>query len=182
MENRIMEKYAKNILEKNFKNEFYDLHLSECPDIYSDDLNIGIEVTEAADEKEKRTFAEFKKLCKGISKNEKWLHEQKNSSGSPIYENGVYIYKGVDDFNLVNKSVENKLEKLNKHYKIYKNNFLFVYSDILADEFMIKTELKQLMEIENKFEYKFDKIYVYVPWNIYIFNLKEQKYEIREPI
>lgn len=54
-----------------------------------------------------------------------------------------------DDFSEINRSLKEKLKKLNEIYKEMKDNRLFIFSPIYANKEMIENELQNIINIQN---------------------------------
>jgi len=96
------------------------------------------------------------------------------------YNNGILV--GIpenNNFLLIVQSFKLKLSKLNGDgYKKFENNYLFVFSSILADEKMIMDATIEMIDYQNDFDIKFNKVIVSVPEQIYICDLNKKRCEI----
>lgn len=94
----------------------------------------------------------------------------------------VYIIPSyTDDFKRIDRIIVQKTKKLNKNYnKTISDNRLFVFSPILVNREIVEEELVQMKNIQNEYDRRFNIIYVCTLYNIYIFNIKENKVGIVE--
>lgn len=168
--------YAKIVLEEMFSDKFNNLKIEDKPDLQSEDNNYGIEVTRAIDKKEIEADKMYSKTIHNKCRNTKKVIE-KYSHGKIRIKNGILSSSGKDSFDLILKSFCEKVDKLNDgNYKNFKQNYLFIFSDILADDYMLKEALENMYELQKKKNRKFSEVFVLVPGNFYNFNLQLKKY------
>lgn len=96
-------------------------------------------------------------------------------------ENGILHGKtSIDSFDLIMKSFDDKLSKLNgKGYKQFNKNFLFVFSYIYASDGMIKDATIYMQNKQLGNQRRFDKVFVLVPGYLYSINLYQGNYEVK---
>ncbi|HOZ55247.1 MAG TPA: hypothetical protein PK993_04320 [Clostridia bacterium] len=94
-------------------------------------------------------------------------------------ENYFYIIPVYnDDFSYVNKSINEKLEKLNDHYNSeILDNRLFIFTPILVTKEEAENELVKINNIQKDAKRKFNIIYVCLLHEIYIFDLNKNNLE-----
>lgn len=165
---------------------FYDPNLQsmlstdkkhEKPDFQSGELGIGIEVTEAISEKQgEERFIINNYFGKGLD-GETVKAESEKRFGNKIrgkisVQNGVAVYSKYDGMfdtseymDSISNSILRKMEKLNNHYEIFNENWLYVFTH---------TSLIEIADIEvvcwNWFSnsgLNFDKIFLNCMNNIY---------------
>lgn len=185
---------AKIILENIFADEFKNIKINDKPDLQSIDSNIGIEVTQAVNRKQKENENLYVKISYGLVKNKENAIKKINSSYKPrkmfvngkVYEEAERYNKGFllgihenDNFSLIIQSFKIKLDKLNGcGYMRFKYNYLFVFSSILADEKMIIEATKEMINYQKNFNIKYDNVIVKVPEQIYVCDLNKKRIEI----
>lgn len=185
---------SKLTLEKIFPNEFSKLEIKDKPDLWDEIRDIGIEITRAINPVQERNESLYTKISYNQVKDKEKAIEIINSSYKPhsITINGREIrepdryYKGIlvgipesDDFDRILESFKKKVKKLNNNsYKIFINNYLFVYSTIYADIEMINEAIIDMSNFQLGYNHKFDKVYVFVPNELYLLNLVNKKGEI----
>ncbi|EOT24124.1 hypothetical protein C805_02336 [Eubacterium sp. 14-2] len=172
---------AKLILEKMFPNEFENLEILDKPDLQDDKNGIGVEVTIARNKVQEENESLYAKIESGQVRNRDKAIEKINNSYKPyaMYVDGILV--GIpdnDDFERIFKSFSEKIKKLNDDgYKKYMENYLFVYSDILANQQMLNQAISEMNNIQTKHKIRFQKVFVCVPQYIYILNLESKKGE-----
>lgn len=167
--------YAKIVLESVFPELFNDLTIADKPDLQSSKKNIGVEVTtseEPAILEAQRLYSQLP--CMNSEKIKKSIDRIKQCGAK--YENEMLISSGIDNFDLVNKAVKTKTEKLQKTgYAELKEYYLFVFSPISADNFMLQEELDFLQR--NRAGEYWKEIYVSVPGELYCFSFEKATYK-----
>jgi hypothetical protein len=174
------EKYAQIILSKVINKDYENLTKSERPDFHDNNTSIGLEVTQGMSTYEGNFNSFFNDNSGKVKTKEELLEEAKKRKLTPfIHQEGkITIYSSTVDLQCVNKkkkivseSIITKLKKLNKHYKTFKSNELFVFVDFSYNKF----DIEEIIEIINfnMYKIKFDKIYLLCWDHIYIYKLKE---------
>lgn len=87
----------------------------------------------------------------------------------------IHVYN--DDFSEINRSLKEKLKKLNEIYKEMNDNRLFIFSPIYANKEMIENELKNIINIQNDKKRKFNIVYVCLLHELLVFNLNENDWK-----
>ena len=82
-----------------------------------------------------------------------------------------------DDFSEINRSLKEKLKKLNEIYKEMNDNRLFIFSPIYANKEMIENELQNIINIQNDKKRKFNIVYVCLLHELLVFNLNENDWK-----
>ncbi len=83
-----------------------------------------------------------------------------------------------DDFSIVNKSIKEKVRKLNDIYsKNIKDNRLFIFSPIFALEESFDNELQNIIKIQSEKKIKFNIVYVCLLHELIVFNINENSYK-----
>ena len=102
--------------------------------------------------------------------------DKKDSFG--FNEKYFYIIPSYnDDFSEVNRSLKEKLKKLNEIYKEMHDNRLFIFSPIYANKEMIENELQNIINIQNEKKRKFNIVYVCLLHKLIIFNLNDNNWK-----
>ena len=174
-----------------------DLKKSERPDFRND--NIGLEVTRADQTLEFKGFTS--KYNKGnigniikFNKNFKKCGGKVLKKTDPIvkilnlhdtfhyHEDYIYIIPGYsENFKFVNKKIEDKLKRLNSIYdEDIKHYYLGIFTPIYVLEDSIKKELDEIINIQEKYNKKFEKIIIVFIDKICEFNLLNNTYNIIE--
>lgn len=174
-----------------------DLQKSERPDFRND--NIGLEVTRADQTLEFKGFTS--KYNKGnigniikFNKNFEKCGGKVLKKTDPIvkilnlhdtfhyHEDYIYIIPGYsENFKFVNKKIEDKLKRLNSIYdEDIKHYYLGIFTPIYVLEDSIKKELDEIINIQEKYNKKFEKIIIVFIDKICEFNLLNNTYNIIE--
>ncbi len=82
-----------------------------------------------------------------------------------------------DDFSEINRSLKEKLKKLNEIYKEMNDNRLFIFSPIYANKEMIENELQNIINTQNDKKRKFNIVYVCLLHELLVFNLNENDWK-----
>ena len=85
-----------------------------------------------------------------------------------------------DDFSEVNKSLKDKLNKLNTIYKKMDDNRLFIFSPIYVTDEMIDNELQKIIDIQKGNERIFNIVYVCILHKLIVFDLNENEWKCIE--
>lgn len=138
----------------------------ECPDFHSDDLDIGLEVTEAmSNEDGEFRQVEFDHMRGQLPHIDKKYLSVKNKDGEEIpplrelgYFNGV-PFSGVsftleDILTKIINAIKMKNEKLNTVYKIFSQNWLYIFAGM---EMNLKSDYikKDLLITDRQFDIYF---------------------------
>ena len=197
-EKKYFELFALKILKEYQNVEIEKLIHDEKPDWQDINNSIGIEITRNSIGTQ--FWSELEKVKKPIpDKNiEKFNKRFRKNGGSviPIEQariifndkevkdsfgfNDKYLYiipSYNDDFSEINKSITEKVKKLNSIYKEMQDNRLFIFSPIYATEKMIENELQNIIKIQSEKKRKFNIVYVCLLHELIVFNIKENSYK-----
>lgn len=171
--------YGKIVLEGLFPDKFINLKILDKPDLQSVCGNIGIEVTRAVRAEDIESERLYSELIYKQVKNEQKAIKRIEKNGSSICEYCLIGKPSNDTFDLIKKSFENKLNKINYgDYKEIKENYLFVFSEILANEPMLFDALETFIDMQRNMIKKFVEIFVLVPGELYRFKLNKNEFRI----
>lgn len=199
-EKKYFERFAINLLKKYINIDISTFKNLEKPDWQDEFNSIGIEVTR--DSIGTKFWADIEKVQgkKIADKDLKKFNSRFKANGGRIITkeiafiigikkcsfgfNDRYVYiipSYTDDFKRIDRIIVEKTKKLNKNYnKTISDNRLFVFSPILVNREIVEEELVQMKNIQNEYDRRFNIIYVCTLYNIYIFNIKENKVGIVE--
>ncbi len=172
------ETFAKLILEYFFPEKFYDLSVDdEKPDLRNVSANIGIEVTSVENEKSREIDSLYTRQYaygNDIQK-EKALKRIKELGGKP--EKFFLMHPVVNrDIEKIYTAVKTKTQKLNKGYRVFNENDLFIFdTNIILD-----AELPEILDniASNSIgEKSFSDVYIYCfGGDLYEFDILHRKY------
>ena len=177
--------YAKTVLESLLQKQLYDLTLSDRPDLFSEELNIGIEVTTAISQNEQERmncWADIPYVNEGQKKRkiermqQLKVEYQGGIQGWPVRD---YSSNEIEDtpINEIKMAFEKKVKKLNKgNYRLFARNNLFINSDVWLCKDSFKQSLLKILIAKNSGKEKFTYVYLLVPGNFYTFDLVNKKY------
>ncbi len=168
--------YAKIVLEELYPKEFVNLKMEDKPDLQMEDGEYGIEVTNSVDKKQLEAERLYTKISNNTARNKKGALEPIRKCGCKL-ENGILSSSGTDLFNFILSAFDDKLNKLNKDYKFFERNCLFIFSDISADDRMIMEAIQDMQQRQINRERQFYKVFVLVPGYCYCLNLYIGTYE-----
>ncbi|MBU3103306.1 hypothetical protein [Clostridium gasigenes] len=171
--------YSKIVLEGLYPNEFDNLEIIDKPDLQSIDGNYGVEVTIAIDKDQLEPESLYTDISYKRIRNVEKASKEIVKCGCKL-ECGILAGKpGTDSFDLILEAFDNKLNKLNGNkYSFFKQNYLFIFSDIYAVEKMIMNAIKDMRQRQLSKVRQFYKVYVLVPGYCYSLNLDAGSYEI----
>lgn len=172
-----------------------DLKKSEKPDFKND--NLGLEVTRADQTLEfegfiskynKENMGNIKKFNKNFEKRGGRVLKKTDTIVKILnlhdtfhyHEDYIYIIPGYsENFNFVNKKIKDKLKRLNSIYnEDIKHYYLGIFTPIYVLEDSIKEEHDQIINIQEKYNKKFEKIIIVFIDKICEFNLLNNTYNI----
>lgn len=159
--------------DKQLLQMYCDQNKYESPDFQSQALGIGLEVTEAITAKQgEERFIINQYFGKGtpgkqvIEKAEKRFGRKIKGKIYSVNDIAVYSeHKGLYDFSihrgLIKEKILVKTIKLNSNYKLFNNNWLYIYANtsllITSDIVNMLLELQLLLK---NYVIKFDKIFI----------------------
>ena len=154
--------------------------MKDKPDLQMENEQRGIEVVISEDKKDLESENLFSKIRYNIIRNKDKAIKKINKNGN-IYNEGILFFKrGIDSFDIIFESFNNKINKLNGGgYTDFKSNYLFTFSSIYADDRMIKEAIQKMQQIQESKKMKFYKVFVLVPGYLYCLDLFKDCYEIK---
>ncbi|HIZ46836.1 MAG TPA: hypothetical protein IAA19_07465 [Candidatus Olsenella pullistercoris] len=176
----IWEEYARVVLNWLEPADYSGLTTADKPDLVDEANDLGVEVTWSLPEGSQEIDALYLRLCtEKDSKRRSYIEERLSQLGAKVNKYVCLHPTGHDDFLLIHKSHEAKLELLNKGgYRPFRHNHLFVMSDILADETMLQAALIGFRRASTNYKHSFERIIVAVPGYVYKFNLVNFSYHV----
>lgn len=172
--------FAKIMLEYVFPNDFYDLVISDKPDLQSEKLNIGVEITSAVMKDDFELDRLYSDLEYGLTRNKERVNEKINLLGGSVSE-GILMHPiRYRDLSQIEKCICNKMEKLNNsQYKKFASNYLFITDQNLILENECSDLLNNYINIQKNCQVKFQKIFIYLyGGKLYEFDLIRKKFNI----
>lgn len=170
--------YAKIVLEEMFPEQFYDLTICDKPDLQNIQLDLGIEVTSSIKQKQKEAEALYTKWTYQNDKQREKTAKKIEECGAKLFEGVLAGVPGQDNFDNIYRSIKKKLERLSFGlYKLYGQQYLFIFSDIYATSSMRVKALDEMCRICPSASNTFDGIYILVPGSIYIFDLAKNHHK-----
>lgn len=172
--------FAKLMLEYVLPTEFYDLAISDKPDLQSVTLNLGIEVTTAVMKEDLELDKLYTDLEYNLVRNKEKVYKKISYLGGNI-SGGILMHPvRYRDLSHIKKCICNKLEKLNNDgYKRFNRNYLFITDQNLILEQECIDLLKEYKIIQNQYKIKFKKIYIYLyGGKLYEFDIIHNKYNL----
>lgn len=198
-EKKYFELFALKLLEKYINMDIKKFEDKEEPDWQNDIIGVGIEVTrnslgtkfwrELENVHKPISYKQINKFNKRFEKNggrvinikqARIIFQDKEvKDGFGLNEKYFYILPVYNDnFSEVNNSIEDKLDKLNKHYnKKLQDNRLFIFTPIYIRKEMIEDEVIKINNIQEGHKRKFDTIYICTLNGLYILDLKNDNWE-----
>lgn len=182
MKINIWEEYARVILKWLQPAEYSGLITADKPDLVDAANNLGVEVTWSLQEGSQEIDALYLKFCaEEDPERQNYIKERLSQLGAKVNKYLCLHPTGQDSFSLIHESHEMKLELLNKGgYRLFKHNHLFVMSDILANETMLKDALFKFERASAGYKNSFARIIVAVPGYVYEFDLVDYSYRVVE--
>lgn len=182
MKINIWEEYARVILKWLQPAEYSGLITADKPDLVDAANNLGVEVTWSLQEGSQEIDALYLKFCaEEDPERQNYIKERLSQLGAKVNKYLCLHPTGQDSFSLIHESHEMKLELLNKGgYRLFKHNHLFVMSDILANETMLKAALFKFERASAGYKNSFERIIVAVPGYVYEFDLVDYSYRVVE--
>lgn len=182
MKINIWEEYARVILKWLQPAEYSGLITADKPDLVDAANNLGVEVTWSLQEGSQEIDALYLKFCaEEDPERQNYIKERLSQLGAKVNKYLCLHPTGQDSFSLIHESHEMKLELLNKGgYRLFKHNHLFVMSDILANETMLKDALFKFERASAGYKNSFERIIVAVPGYVYEFDLVDYSYRVVE--
>lgn len=169
----IWEEYARVVLKWLQPANYSGLTTADKPDLVDATNNLGVEVTWSLLEGSHEIDALYLKFCaEEDPKRQNYIKERLSQLGAKVNKYLCLHPTGQDNFSLIHESHKVKLELLNKGgYRLFKHNHLFIMSDILANETILKAALIEFKRASVGYKNSFERIIVAVPGYVYEFNL-----------
>lgn len=172
--------YAKLILEHFFPERYSNLQVQDCPDLSTADGKTGIEVTAAKDPFEKAAQINAK-ITKGQVRDIMGSIQQIEKLGCAYSRWGITCEQDFNRFELLMNAIHNKIQILNRgHYQQFEIYDLFITSNIEMDKETLLYALALLENMQSNKNYKFSRVYIASPWNLYELNANTQQYFLHE--
>ena len=169
--------YAKIVLEDLFPVFISELLLKDKPDLQDILSQVGNEVTVAEISENIEAQRLYSTLHAVDDVTQSRNIERMEQCGA-TYKSGILFGpNGSDEFILINRAIDSKIEKLQKgEYGKFSEYHLFIFSSILASETMLNDELEYLEQREIADYFK--KIYIQIPGELLYFDLIKSTYEV----
>lgn len=165
------EKNAKWCLVTLYDSNLNNLVKSESPDWHNSKLSIGLEVVNAMSEQDgqknvilneffgKKLDAEV--IIKKVNrKYPKWKNTIKNHDGIAYVEE-TYSFAYIDKIKLIESALNKKTKLLNTNYTIFKNNWLFIFSNkYIISELDIQLLMNRYIENVDVEKVSFNRVFV----------------------
>lgn len=171
--------YAKIVLSQLLSRDYENLIIKDKPDLQFPDESNGIEVTQAIDPDQQTAEMLYTDIQYGRVRSKEGAINKIQKCGCK-YENGILFGKtGTDSFELILQAVKAKLEKINHGgYAYFRHYDLFVFSDIYADNLMLKGALQSMFALSDGYKIFFQTIFVLVPGSLYVFDLSSKQTQV----
>ncbi len=165
--------YAKIVLEDLFPVFISELLLKDKPDLQDIRSQVGIEVTIAEISETIEAQRLYSTLHAVDDVTQSRNIERMEQCGA-TYKSGILFGpNGSDEFILINRAIDSKIEKLQKGEY---GKFSEYHLSILASETMLNDELEYLEQREIADYFK--KIYIQIPGELLYFDLIKSTYEV----
>lgn len=181
-----MEQYARLSLIYCYDQRLFLLQDREEPDWQSVKLDIGMEVTEALESNDgwKRSVIN-KYFGRGLSG--QYIKEQFREK-HPEFDSQLEVVNNIacfsDSYDMKSKiqqvclAIITKVEKLNSHYTIFKQNWLYIFAPDLFVESDIPEILQTYQESAAQNSIIFDKVFLNAFHSIFVLNPNGLEYKI----
>lgn len=184
--------FAKLVLENFFPDRYFDLELSDKPDLRNEKKRIGIEVTSSETQSDRETvrlWSEAIRLPDGKIKDKK-INRLKLLGMEYTGDIQIGQSKCFKSFSLESgpfgeflHAVETKLDKLNRgHYAQMEQYDLFVHSDMCMEPGEAEIKMPWLLRSMDKMNIRqcgFTYIYALCPSMLCIWNLSKGQYDLK---
>ena len=147
----------------------------EAPDWQSEELDLGIEVTQAISETDGELRSIINRYFNNglggslIRKVIQKKHHKYVGNFEEIDNRSICVipYQTAIEKNKILESIIGKTFKLNKNYKVFKNNWLYVFADIALYEEDI-LDIIEMIKSNNVNKIQFDKIFINITDKIFV--------------
>lgn len=169
----IWECYARHVLQLIDSDKYGNLTYSDKPDLIDRAQSLGIEVTASQSQDSRKAESLYSKLLyENDSSQEKRRIELIEQCGAHFEKGVLYGPNGSDSFEPVIEALRKKLDRLDSgDYEPFRRNELFVRSNILADEEMLREALSNMKKESSGHSCHFASVIVSVPGYNYVFDL-----------
>lgn len=181
------EHYARLMLIETYDPAYRGLSVSDKPDLQSAELDCGIEVTQAISETEGRcnfdVINRFKERGFGYEDIRfEVIRRASEQTDRPVNiprENRLFDPDVT--FNLVQERIVDKLEKLNRNYRIYTMNGLYLFAETpLLSEFDIRLITTFIELAEEDYRITFDLYFVDCIDLLYVYHSQKRTLRVIE--
>lgn len=172
--------YAKLVLESLFPERFFQLEFADKPDLQNRVSDMGIEVTTAVPEREKKLDSLYSKL-----ENSQGKAEQRERYKNTISRlGGIYLDEGIafnwadyDDPQKRYSAFEQKLKKLNGGgYTMFDKQYIFITDKSMCSSNQLEAINAELSNIQAYYSSRFDSVFLYFFGGaLFEFNLRPGK-------
>lgn len=169
----IWECYARHVLQFIDSNKYGNLAYSDKPDLIDRAQSLGIEVTASQSQDSRKAESLYSKLLyENDSSQEKRRIELIEQCGAHFEKGVLFGPNGTDSFEPIIEALRKKLDRLDSgDYELFRRNELFIRSNILADEEMLREALSNMKKESRDHSCHFVSVIVSVPGYNYIFDL-----------
>lgn len=174
----IWECYARHVLDFIDTSKYGNLTYSDKPDLVDRAQSLGIEVTDSQSQESREAESLYSKLAYINDPSWKQRQIKRIEQCGAHYESGILFGpNGTDSFEPIFDAHRKKLERLNSgDYELFKRNELFIKSNILADEEMLREALSNMKKESSGHSRHFASVIVSVPEYNYVFDLDASTY------
>lgn len=161
---KYVEFLALNILQYCYKNTYDGFDVYDAPDISDENKLVGIEVTEAVDEKDAQIAAEFVKYRLDSKAEMKEQRKKRIENNGGRLEESILTYPKMDsdrEKQIIQNAIKKKMEKLETYKNQgFKNMGLFIYYDGLPIPRRLDEFRECFKESLKGYDDKYDTIYL----------------------
>ena len=175
------EHFARLTLIESYDPKMHTLIVADKPDLQSEALGCGIEVTQALSETEGRCnfdiINRFKERGYGYEDIRKEVIRRASKSGDRALEDNEErkMFDPATTFNLIQERIADKLEKLNKNYRIFPMNGLYVFAETpLVRAFDIRLITTFIEATEREFRVIFDVYFINCIDKLYVYQTHQR--------
>lgn len=168
----IWEVYARLVLQFIDAAEYGHLVYGDKPDLRDEELDLGVEVTQAIPACNQEADALYARLhSEDDEASRSRLIGRIEQVGGKVLDHVLFGPNGIDSFDLIIDALKEKLEKLNTGgYEHFKHNHLFIRSNIYADSEMLDDGLASLIALNVQI-LSFERVVISVPGHNYDLDL-----------
>ena len=176
------EEYARHVLSWLEPSVYSSLAIADRPDLVDASSSLGVEVTRSLAKGDAEIDALYPRYCSEANPEaRKRLKGRLSQLGATVNEYMCLYPGGRDNFELIQASYKKKLQLLNQEgFELFKHNHLFIMSDILANQTMLKNALLEFEQTATNYAVSFERVIVAVPKYVYTFDLRDSSYHVAE--